>query len=110
MSVILNVAFVGAFIATLVPLRIRVLISVKTQFSDQVKIKDTSIKGMLECFNILYQTLLECFNGTTISSFYLIFIFPCSVFAPFSRFIFDVYPVILVLYLNDTKFVMGSAL
>ena len=60
-SVILNVTFVGAFIATLVPLAVCVLISVKTQFSDQVNMKDTSqlIKGMSKvsknCLNILME-------------------------------------------------------
>ena len=33
-SVILNVAFIGAFITGPAPLAVRVLISVKTQFSD----------------------------------------------------------------------------
>ena len=84
------------------------LILVKTQFSGQVKIKDASqlIKGMSQVF----QKLLECFNGTTISRFFLIFVFPCSIFKPFSRFAFEVLPVILVLYLNDAEFVIGFAL
>ena len=45
----LNAGFVGAFIA---PLAVCVLISVKIQFSDEVKIKDTSqlIKGMSRVF------------------------------------------------------------
>ena len=54
--------------------------------------------------------MLKCFNGTTISRFFLIFVFLCSVFTPFFRFIFDVFHVILVLYLNDAEFVIGSAL
>ena len=107
-SVILNVAFVGALVATLVLPAVFVLISVKTQFLDQVKIKDTSqlIKGISKVF----QKLLKYFNGATISLFFLIFVFPCSVFAPFSRFTFDVFPVILVLYLNDAEFVIESSL
>ena len=46
MSVIWNVAFVGAFIAGLAglspwaALAVCVVISVKTQFSDQVKVRD----------------------------------------------------------------------
>ena len=43
------------------------------------------------------------------SAFLLVFAFPCSVFTPFSRFEFDVFPAILVLYLNDAEFVIGSA-
>ena len=84
------------------------LILVKTQFSGQVKIKDASqfIKGMSQVF----QKLLECFNGTKISRFFLIFVFPCSIFTPFSRFAFEVLPVILVLYLNDAEVVIGFAL
>ena len=38
------------------------------------------------------------------------FVFPCSVLSPSSWFAFDVFPVILLLYLKDSKFVMGSAL
>ena len=40
-SGILSAAFVGVFIASYVPPAVRVLISVKAQFSDQVKIKGT---------------------------------------------------------------------
>ena len=82
MPVILNVALIEAFIDGFVVLSRCVLISVKTQFSDQVKIKGTSqlIKGMFKIF----QKLLRCFNGTTISRIFVIFVFLCSVFAPFS--------------------------
>ena len=74
MSVILNVAFAGALIAYLSGLfpcaatTACVIMSVKTQFSDQIKVRDTShlINGM---FNAL-QKLLECFNGTIISRFF----------------------------------------
>ena len=109
-SVILNIAFVRACIAGIAglsswgTLAVCAAISVKTQFSDQVKIKDTSklIKGMSR----LLQKLLKCFNGTTISRFFLDFVFPCSV----PLFVFDVFPVILLFYLKESKFVMGSAL
>ena len=73
-SVILNVAFVGVFItglAGLFPwaaLAVCIIISVKTQFSDQVKIKYTSklMKGMSK----VLQKLLQCFNGTIVSIFF----------------------------------------
>ena len=56
----------------------------QTQFSDQFKVKNTSqlIKGMSKRL----QKLLKCFNGTTISSFFLVFVFSCSVFLPFLDF------------------------
>ena len=81
-SAIWNVAFVGAFIAGLAGLSAWaalancVVISVKPQFSDQVKVKNTSqlIKGTSK----LLQKL--CFIGTTISRFLLAFVFLCSVF------------------------------
>ena len=91
-SVILNVAFVGASIFSLASTRGSalglsfladyVVISVKTLFSDQVKMRDTSqlIKGMSKAF----QTLLKCFNGATTSRIFLAFVFSCSVFSPFS--------------------------
>ena len=52
MPVILNVALIEAFIDGFVVLSRCVLISVKTQFSDQVKIKGASqlIKGMFKVF------------------------------------------------------------
>ena len=74
MSAILNVSFAGASIFSLVGLSpwavlaLYVVISVKTQFSGQVKVKDTSqlIKGMPR----LLQKLLKYFNGTTVSKFF----------------------------------------
>ena len=42
--------------------------------------------------------------------YFLIFVFPYSVFPPFSRFSFDVFPVIHVLYFNYAEFVIASAL
>ena len=75
MSFVLNVAFVEASILSLAStggsalgltfLTLCVVISVKTQFLDQGKIKDPSqlIKGMSR----LLQKLLKYFSGTTIS-------------------------------------------
>ena len=89
MSVILNVILVGASILSLAStggsalglafLAAYVVISVKIQFSDQVKVRDTSqlLKGMSK----LLQKFLKCFSGTTISRFFLVFVFPCSVFS-----------------------------
>ena len=74
MSVIWNVAFVGASVLSLAYrgwsalglafFSACVAISVKAQFSDQVKVRDTSqlIRGMSK----LLQKLLKCFNGTAI--------------------------------------------
>ena len=66
MSAILNVVFVGAFIAGIAGLfpcaatAACVVISVKTQFSDELKVKDTSqLKAYLKfsnnCLNVLMQ-------------------------------------------------------
>ena len=67
MSVILNIAFVGK-----VSLRVFVItilsMLVITQFSDQVKVKDTS--QLIESMSKLLQKLLWYFNGTTISTFF----------------------------------------
>ena len=79
MSVILNVAFIGASILSLAGLSpwadaaVYVIILVKTQFSDHVKVKDVSqlIKGISK----LLQKLLKYFNWTTISRFLLVFYF-----------------------------------
>ena len=63
-SVILNVAFVGALIRM-----IRIMEQDPLQdFADHVKVKDTSqlIKGI---YSVL-RKLLKCFNGTTISAFF----------------------------------------
>ena len=78
--------------------------SVKTKFSDHVKVKDASqlIKGMSK----VLQTLLKYFDGITISRFLLVFVFPCWV----PLFAFDVFPVMLLLHLKDSEFVAGSAL
>ena len=110
MSVILNVAFVGARIAGLAGfphsggLASCVVISVKTQFPDHAKVKDTSklIKGMSK----VHQKLLKYFNGTTISRLFLVFMFSSSV----PLFAFDVFPVVLLLSLKDLELVIGSAL
>ena len=109
-SVILNIAFFGASIFSLAglspwaALAVCVVISVKTQFSDHVKVKDTSqlIKGMFE----VLQKLLKYSNETTISRFVFVFVFPYSV----PLFAFDVFPVIQLLYLKDSEFVIESAL
>ena len=113
-AVIWNVAFVEAIIAGIAglspwaALAAYVVISVKIQLSDQFKVKNTLqlIKGMSK----FLQKLLKCFNGTTIFRFFLVFVFLCTVFSSFSRFSFNVFPIILLLYLKDWKFVMGSAL
>ena len=81
-----------------------VVISVKTQFSDQVKTRDTPqlIKGMSKVF----PKLLKCFNETTISRFHN-FLAQC-----FHRFLdlhFMFFPVMLLLYFKDSKFVMEIA-
>ena len=70
------------------------VVCVKTQFLDQVKIKDTSqlINSMLKPL----QKLLKCFNGTTILAFVIVLL------------LFGVFPVILVLYLKDLEFLMSS--
>ena len=103
-------AFVGASILSLAGLSpsaaaaVYVVILVKTQFPDHVKVKDTSqlIKGMSK----VLQKSLKYFNGATISRFVLVFVFPRSVLL----FAFDVFPVIILLYLKDSEFVIGSAL
>ena len=96
-SAILNVATVGALISTLGGLGSRsascVVSSVITQFSGQVKVKDPS--QLVNGISNLLQKLLRCFNGTkNWTSFVFIFI--------------AVFPGILVLYLKDSEFVIGS--
>ena len=97
--VILYIAFVRASILSLAGLSpwaalvFCVVMSVKTQFSDQVKVKDTSqlIKGisrLLDSKNYL-NILME------------------QQFLLFSWFAFDIFLVILLLYLKDSEFVMG---
>ena len=66
-SVILNIGFLEAFIAGLAGLSSCVVKSVKTQFSDQVKFKDTS--QLIKDMSRLLQKLFKYFNGTTISRF-----------------------------------------
>ena len=99
-SVIVNVAPVGAAIAGVLGIvpcaktATCVIISVKTQFLDQVKVKGTSqlINGVS---NVL-QKLRRCFNGTANST-------------PLVS-LTGVFPVMLLLYSNDGKFVIESAL
>ena len=86
-SVILNVAFIGAAIAGLSHSATLIFISVKTQFLDQVKVKDTS--QLINDISKVLQKLLRCFNGTENST--------SSVFPSLA-----VFPVILVLYLKDS--------
>ena len=113
-AVVLNVAFVGAFIAGLAELTpwtalaACVVISVKTQFLDYAKVRDTSqsIKDMSR----VLQKLLEYFHGPTFSRLVLVFIFSCSVFLLFSWSAFDIFSVILLLHLKEPEFVMFSAL
>ena len=62
--------------------------------------EQTSLSIINGMFKVL-QKLLKCFNGTTILRFFLVFVFSCLVFSPTSRFAFDVFPVILLLYLKD---------
>ena len=69
-----------------------VVIAVKTKFLDQVKIKDTS--QLINVISNALQKLLRCFNGTENSTF----LFPS----------FAVFLVILVLYLKNSEFVIGS--
>ena len=68
--------------------------SVITQFLDKIKVKDTSqlISGITNVF----QKMLKYFHGTENSTSFL---FPSV----------DVFPVILVLYLKNSEFVIGSA-
>ena len=101
---IANAAFVGALIAITGRLPVSsadvAIISVKTQFLDQVKIIFTSqlTNGILE----LFQNLPRCFSGTTISAFFITLLSSLS--------LSGVFPIILPLYLNDAEFVIGSPL
>ena len=109
-SAILNIALVWARIAgpagvpPLGALSSCVVISVKTQFLNHVKVKDTS--QLIQDMSKGLQKLLKYFNGTTISRFFLVFVFPSWV----PLFASDVFLVILLLYLKDSEFVIGSAL
>ena len=67
-SFILNVAFVGAFIAGIAgsasgSASLFALLAI-TQFSDQVK--KISISQLINSISSVLQKLLKCFNGTTI--------------------------------------------
>ena len=72
---------IAGIVASVLALAACVIISGKTQFSDQVKARDTSqlTKGMSRPL----QKLLKCFNGTTVSRFALIFVLFCSAFSTF---------------------------
>ena len=74
-------------------LAVVVVISVKTQFIDQVNIKDTS--QLTNGISNVFEKLLRCFNGTGNSTS---FVFP----------LLAVFPVILSRYLKDSEFVIGS--
>ena len=92
-SVILNATPVGAAIAGLYPCAAVVVISAKTQFLDQFKVKGTS--QLINGISSISQKLLRYFNGTENLARY---VFPSLA----------VFPVILVLYLKDSEFAIGS--
>ena len=95
-SVIQNVAFFGWVIAGLFPCATNTTaLCVKTQLLDRVKAKDTLqlISGILK----LLQKMLKSFNGTTVSASVIVLLLLLAVF-----------PVILVLYLKDSEFLMPS--
>ena len=71
----------------------RTVSSVIRQFEDQFKFKDTS--QLIHGISNVLQKLFKCFNGTENST---AFVFPSLV----------VFPVILVLYLKDSEFVIES--
>ena len=101
MSFILNVTYFRTLIAGLAGLSpcagtaACVIISVKTQFLDQVKVKDTS--QLINGISNVFHKLLRCYNGPANST---------SLVSPLA----GVFPVILLLCLNDAEFVMGAAL
>ena len=74
-------------------LAVVVVISVKTQFIDQVNIKYT-LQLTNDVSNV-FEKLLRSFNGTGNSTS---FVFPSLA----------IFPVILSLYLKDSEFVIGS--
>ena len=94
-SLTLNVAPVGASVAGGIPCALAavVVISAKTQFIEQVNVKNTS---QLTCgiFNV-FEKLLRCFNGTENSA--------SSVFPSLA-----VFAVILSFYLKYSEYVIGS--
>ena len=98
-SVILNAAFVGAFIAGLFPCASLVVISIKTQFLDHVKIRFTS--QLITGISKVLQKLSKCFSSTTIST---------SSITLLLSLLFVFFPTKLLLYLNDAEFVIGPAL
>ena len=81
MSVILNIAFVGTLIAGLAGLSSCavtascVVLSVKIQFSDYVKIRFTS--QLINCISKILQKLLQYFNDTTIFCVIVVIIIWC---------------------------------
>ena len=97
-SVILNVTPVVALISDTGGLALGlascVVSSIITQFLDPIKIKNTS--QLINDISKFFQKLLKCFNGTENSTS---FVFPSLA----------VFPVILVLYLKDSEFVIGLA-
>ena len=101
----LNFVFVGAFIAGLAGLSpcarkaACVIISVKAHFSDHVKIR--FISQLINSISKVLQKLLKCFNDTTVlTSFVLLSLLS----------LFGVFPIILILYLNDAVGVGGLLL
>ena len=96
-----NVAFVGAFIASIsgtfpsAGTTSYVIISVKTQVLDQGKVKDTS--QLINGISDVLQKLVRCFNDTTNSTFFVSLL--TAIFA-----------IILLFYLKDSELVVGSAL
>ena len=71
-----------------------VVLSVITQFLDQIKVKDTS--QLINNISDVFQKLRKCFNGIENWTF---LVFP----------LLAVLPVILVFYLKDLEFVKESA-
>ena len=69
MSVILNSNALGGTIAGLSPCALLLVTSAKTQFFDQVKISSTS--QLISRIFKLFQKLLKCFSGITISVSFL---------------------------------------
>ena len=98
-SVILNASFVGAFIAGLFPYASLVVISIKTQFLDHVKIRFTS--QLITGISKVLQKLSKCFSSTTIST---------SSITLLLSLLFVFFPTKLLLYLNDAEFAIGPAL
>ena len=91
-SVILKTAFIGLLVPATAGSASLVILLVNTQFSDQVRVKDTSqlINGM----SSVLQKLLKYFNGTTIST------------SSFSTLLPSNFPVILDLYSKDFESLM----